>query len=125
MRTDVDRTHLDPTPEDREAAYWRRVPAPLHYTMLGHYLASNQDRWLLAFATYAISYIAIFVMFVIVVSHYDNPGKAMAIFEKSKLVLTAVCFLLSIGSFASYRFKVAFGTGIAFLLFLFVHVLSK
>lgn len=108
---------------DAEWEYWRKVPAPLRNTMLGHYLASRQSRWLVAFLSYAFANIAIFVTILAVFLNMDNVGHAMAILKQSAWVIMGACGLFTVGSLACGRLHVAIGTGATFFLFLFFHVL--
>lgn len=108
---------------DPEWEYWRSVPAPLRNTMLGHYLASRQSRWLVAFFSYAIAYLAILVTILAVFLNMSDAGHAMAILKQSAWVIMGACGLFTVGSFVSGRLHIAIGTGAAFLLFLFFHVL--
>ena len=108
---------------DPEWEYWRRVPAPLRNTMLGHYLASRHSRWLVALFSYGLAYTAILVTILAVFLNMDDVGHAMAILKQSAWVITGACGLFTVGGLASGRLHIAIGTGVAFLLFLFFHVL--
>lgn len=108
---------------DPEWEYWRKVPVPLRHTMLGHYRASGQSRWLLAFICYAVAYTAIFVTIIAVLMNMDDVGHAMGILKRCAWVIMGACGLFAVGGFACGRLHIAISTGAAFLLFLFFHVL--
>lgn len=108
---------------DPEFEYWKRVPAPIRYTMLGHYFATRKTRWLVAFSSYGLAYLGIGIAIFAIIMNFTDTKKAMDIFKQSAWVFTAACGLFCIGGVASYRFHVALGTGVMFLLFLFFHFL--
>lgn len=117
-RNDDEDEYIDP-----EVLYWSKVPAPLRGTLYGHYKASGQTRWLVAFLCYFFAYGLIGIILIAVFTNLGETKKAMSILSQSGWVFTLSCGLFSIGSFASERLHVAISTLIAFVLFLIFHVL--
>ncbi len=108
---------------DPEVLYWSKVPAPLRGTLLGHYRASGQNRWLVAFICYLLGYSLIGIILLAVFINLGDTKKAMSILSQSGWVFTLSCALFAVGSFASERLHVALSTTIAFILFFVFHVL--
>lgn len=108
---------------DSEVLYWSKVPGPLRGTLLGHYRASGQNRWLVAFMCYLVGYGLVGIILLAVFLNLGDTKKAMSILSQSGWIFALSCALFAVGSFSSERLHVAFSTSIAFILFFIFHVL--
>lgn len=106
---------------DPEVKYWSSVRAPLRGTLLGHYFASNQPRWLIAFSCYLLGYFFVAFIFYYVYSNLSDTQLAVSTLKNSAWMVTLSCALFAIGGYASDRLHIALAMSLAFFLFLFIH----
>lgn len=99
--------------------YWSKVPIAVRGTMVGHYIASRQSRWLIAIFCYGAAYVGIGILLILAFSNIRDPGEATHILNKGRWVLVAASALICVGSISAERINVGFLSGVlCFLMFI-------